>query len=214
MTTDPAGQFHSPYNGMGNNPLLMIDPDGAYAFGPPGGGIYKTVETKWGQLNRQEKNIIKFHFDFYKVYPVYENSENARLVTKLNFGGNFKGDASDAFRHTFWQAINTQKVGADFTQKWSDAHEFSTPLADLSTDLVMDIHNNDVGIEIGENYPNASNREIMKIVLDKIKHGGLIIINKNNKLIKSNGSQIKNISEIRRYDTSLEIRKDILNENN
>ncbi|MEM9678742.1 MAG: RHS repeat-associated core domain-containing protein [Bacteroidota bacterium] len=29
-TTDPAGQYHSPYLGMGNNPINGIDPDGAW----------------------------------------------------------------------------------------------------------------------------------------------------------------------------------------
>lgn len=28
LTTDPAGQFSSPYIGMGNNPIIGIDPDG------------------------------------------------------------------------------------------------------------------------------------------------------------------------------------------
>tara|TARA_Y100001934_G_C12382633_1_gene793394 strand:- start:508 stop:4848 length:4341 start_codon:yes stop_codon:yes gene_type:complete len=31
LTTDPAGQFHSPYLGMGNNPTNAIDPDGGFA---------------------------------------------------------------------------------------------------------------------------------------------------------------------------------------
>ncbi len=30
LTTNPAGQYHSPYLGMGNNPVGMIDPDGGY----------------------------------------------------------------------------------------------------------------------------------------------------------------------------------------
>jgi len=34
ISTDPAGQFWSPYVGMGNNPVSGVDPDGAY--------------TKWG----------------------------------------------------------------------------------------------------------------------------------------------------------------------
>lgn len=31
-SVDPAGQFHSPYMGMGNNPVLSIDPDGRFAW--------------------------------------------------------------------------------------------------------------------------------------------------------------------------------------
>ncbi|CAL2064708.1 RHS repeat-associated core domain-containing protein [Tenacibaculum sp. 190524A05c] len=36
LTTDPYGQFQSPYLGMGNNPISQIDPDGGFS-GPCGG---------------------------------------------------------------------------------------------------------------------------------------------------------------------------------
>jgi len=32
ITTDPAAQYYSPYLGMGNNPVSMIDPDGRYSY--------------------------------------------------------------------------------------------------------------------------------------------------------------------------------------
>ena len=32
LAVDPQGQFHNPYNGMGNNPISMVDPDGESAF--------------------------------------------------------------------------------------------------------------------------------------------------------------------------------------
>ena len=32
LTTDPAGQYHSPYLGMGNNPMNGVDPDGGTFF--------------------------------------------------------------------------------------------------------------------------------------------------------------------------------------
>jgi len=31
LTTDPYGQYYSPYMGMGNNPISQIDPDGGMA---------------------------------------------------------------------------------------------------------------------------------------------------------------------------------------
>ena len=73
----------------------------------------------------------------------------------------------------------------------------------------MDIHNNDVGIEIGKNNPNATPDELKKIITDRIDKGDFLIINSNNKLIKSDGSNVKN-SEIRRYDTAKKIGGEIL----
>jgi len=32
LTTDPAGQYASPYLGMGNNPVIGVDPDGGYVY--------------------------------------------------------------------------------------------------------------------------------------------------------------------------------------
>ena len=37
LTTDPYGQFASPYLGMGNNPISMTDPDGGYCPDCPEG---------------------------------------------------------------------------------------------------------------------------------------------------------------------------------
>lgn len=33
MAPDPANQFHSPYLGMGNNPIIAVDPDGGHVYG-------------------------------------------------------------------------------------------------------------------------------------------------------------------------------------
>lgn len=39
-TIDPAGQYHSPYLGMGNNPINGVDPDGAWV---KGAGFWKNI---------------------------------------------------------------------------------------------------------------------------------------------------------------------------
>lgn len=39
LTTDPYRQFNSPYLGMGNNPISMIDPDGGYCYDANGNQV-------------------------------------------------------------------------------------------------------------------------------------------------------------------------------
>lgn len=40
LTTDPMGEFHSPYLGMGNNPISKIDPTGGSTMDPPTEGEF------------------------------------------------------------------------------------------------------------------------------------------------------------------------------
>jgi RHS repeat-associated protein len=62
--TDPADQFGSPYLGMGNNPVILIDPDGKIAFLPLlaiaviGGGI--NVATNWSQIGSFSQGLNFF----------------------------------------------------------------------------------------------------------------------------------------------------------
>ncbi len=59
LTTDPARQYHSPYMGMGNNPISSIDPDGGESFierpddysGPMGDGDWYVSD----RLNNTER---------------------------------------------------------------------------------------------------------------------------------------------------------------
>ena len=54
MSTDPYGQYASPYLGMGNNPISMVDPNGGYSWlggwirnGFSSDGLYKSG-GEWG----------------------------------------------------------------------------------------------------------------------------------------------------------------------
>lgn len=209
MSVDPLANKApniSSYSYCVNNPIKLIDPDGKWP-GPP--AWWTNGVEKWNKLNNKEKNIIRWDVQFYKANDIEKNADAALAMTKATFGRQGKGDESDAFRHAFWQAINTQDVGESFTRKWSDAHEYGTPTDEVRTDLYMDIHNNDVGIEIGKANPNATPEELRDIILDRISKGDLLIINSDNKLIKSDGSGLKT-SEIRRYDKAYKIATEIL----
>jgi len=56
MSTDPAGQFHSPYVGMGNNPVIGVDPDGRFVgtlLGALiGGGIKAIQGGSWNDIGK------------------------------------------------------------------------------------------------------------------------------------------------------------------
>ena len=167
---------------------------------------------KWDRLNDKEKEIILWDPQWYKVFDVEKNADIAMQQTVSEYGFQGKGDKSDAFRHAIWQALNVQSVGENFTRKWSDAHEYSTPPNEVRTDLYMDVHNNDVGIEIGKNNSSATLAQLVTIIKDQIALGKLIIII-NDTLKKSDGASITK-SEIRRYNTSYAIAKSIVKNGN
>ncbi len=54
LTTDPAGQFSSPYLGMGNNPINGVDPDGAWV---KGAGF-------WNNLFHSDSHIYQNDYGF------------------------------------------------------------------------------------------------------------------------------------------------------
>ena len=165
---------------------------------------------RWNSLSAKEKRIILFDPRFYKLGSIEANAETATKTAKRYYPNDKgKGDKCDAFRHALWQALNVQKEGENLTRDWSNAHEYSTPPNEIQTDLFMDIHNNEVGIEIGRNNPKASLEELSQIIVDRISNGDMLVIN-DEELIKSDGSPVLT-TEIRGYDTALKIANDILN---
>jgi RHS repeat-associated protein len=84
LTTDPAGQFSSPYLGMGNNPVNGIDPDGGTVYNPVYGsnGTFKGT-TKEGFTG--EPIIYDGDKDFSKLQAEQLINSGGKLLSKFNF---------------------------------------------------------------------------------------------------------------------------------
>lgn len=84
-----------------------------------------------------------------------------------NAAGSINGPA-DAIRHTMAAALLTKALGPSVARTILANHE------DETNPDAMDIHNNEVGVQIGMANPNASPSQLYSIVLQKMEAGELV----------------------------------------
>ncbi|MCG8787679.1 DUF6973 domain-containing protein [Tenacibaculum finnmarkense] len=124
----------------------------------------------WRNITQEERDLIKKHP--YEAYAIYLNREIAEKATKEKFGGNYRNDKSDAFRHAFYSLINTKYVGITIATKFSDAHESETPTL-LIKEKEMDLFNNNVGHNSISNNSNKTNIYLANLIYTKLLNGDL-----------------------------------------
>ena len=91
LTTAPYGQFHSPYFGMGNNPINGVDPDGGW-------------KTKFGRFLGWVGNGFKGLFvnsenpgiPWHKYGIVQGSSSSDGVLFDYSFGAGWKNEALTA----------------------------------------------------------------------------------------------------------------------
>lgn len=145
---------------------------------------------KFRRLSGPEKCWVIFHpFVAKKALKI---SENTRKITKeiqkkKLLIGNGNGGQIDAFRHTFWMANLTQKIGARRARNLGKKHEKGNykdykkrRLEDgVIPDKIsseMDLFNNEVGVNIGE---KSNDLELENIIVNAVLKGRCKIIKKD-----------------------------------
>ncbi|MBF6134730.1 hypothetical protein IU501_17180 [Nocardia otitidiscaviarum] len=80
----------------------------------------------------------------------------------------------DALRHAYWNALLTQEFGAEWTEKFTDAHERTggNPVHREA----MDVYNNSIGRAIGLANMDASPEELKLEIENAIDRGELVVI--------------------------------------
>ena len=62
LTTDPAGQYSSPYLGMGNNPVSRVDPDGGFWEYDSDGNIISPLGGEFTHYMHQKNDLVINYF--------------------------------------------------------------------------------------------------------------------------------------------------------
>lgn len=111
----------------------------------------------------------------YAAFKIFVHSKIANNMTQERFGGqglDFHLDCADAFRHTFFNALNSRQVGKDIAKLFSDAHECNGN----DNDAKMDYYNNAIGNHIGQVFPNVNASILADRVCDSLEEGLLKIL--------------------------------------
>ena len=125
LTTDPAGQFFSPYLGMGNNPIMSVDPDGRltddYTMGNDGNLAFaKETSDNFDML------YTKSDYDAGNLengLKILDQLLLPQLVNRINefefsFGEKYKGIAANTLSRK--DALNLFKFAAGNSNvEWS-----------------------------------------------------------------------------------------------
>ena len=130
------------------------------------------ISDIWNALTEAEKKLlIRYPLDALKV----NDAKNiATRQTERKFGHNGLGDRSDAFRHGIWNAEMTILIGAEKAELFATAHEEKDTTGvepDGHTKVEhknMDLHNNNVGREIGLAHPDLSEEQMADYIYDVI----------------------------------------------
>ena len=122
----------------------------------------------WNSLTESEKRLcIRYPFDALKVNTA---RKIATEQTERKFGYSGLGDRSDAFRHGIWNAEMSILIGSKKAELFATAHE-DKDVTGVESDGYpktahrdMDLHNNEVGRNIGGENKNASEIEMAEVI--------------------------------------------------
>lgn len=155
----------------------------------------KGLKEQFKKLSRPEKFWVLMHpFIAKKTWNYTLIARNITDSIQLSdiLDKDRDGGQVDAFRHAYWMALLTQKIGWGKAYRLGKVHEKGNYLGYKKSKIEdnsvpdkvscdMDLWNNNTGINIGKKYNNLSNDSLKHIVIQNILDGKMKIIRKNSK---------------------------------
>ena len=203
LSVDPMAHKYpslSPYVYCANNPVKLVDSDGEDYGIPPWlliKGVARAMEATSANANLKTAaytinhpiNALRVGVSKYGGKSISSVASdfaiNMSKAVELNATG--EGGKRNAIRHTLWQAILTNELGAEHAERIGNVHE-SGPTADLyqrnfidkeEADKTVDQLNNKIGRSIGERFKGSDNVTLAKQVAKELYNNGLWVLSEN-----------------------------------
>ena len=98
-----------------------------------------------------------------------------RLTQKIYNQAGVGTDVANSFKHIYWSAYATQKIGEKYTKLFTNAHEFGWYKQNVNDPeaMKMDLHNNQRGRILGK---RKTQKSLKNIILNDIAIGNAAII--------------------------------------
>jgi hypothetical protein len=143
-----------------------------------GDGEVSTEITYYGYtLNSAEEDL--FWDNPWKAINSCYYALVAMNKTEDVFGYSGTDDASDAFRHTYWNALMVRHIDYSWAYQWATAHEAESS----GLPKTMDLWNNAKGRGIGSANPYASDSTLSNLVVVALNSGDQLKKIVNNTLV-------------------------------
>lgn len=151
------------------------DPDGTREWEPP---FPFNLKTDPKHVTATEARILD-DLSPLAMRDMDQIKEAAEVEAKVRFppqnGVDDTADNhTDAFRHTYWNALMTQRFGEQWTRDFATAHERlpNNP----STAEAMDLYNNELGRQIATSNPDATPAQLADLVEQAVNDGDTVVI--------------------------------------
>lgn len=164
------------------------------------------AQSKFSKLSCPEKVWVFAHpFVAKKAFHITQDVQKiVDSIKQLNIiGVDNNGGKLDAFKHAYWMASLSSKIGKRKARKLGMAHEkgnflyykkqeLEDSILPDSVSSEMDKKNNEVGISLLDNRKKTSPQIIQNEVLTALKDGKLYIIKKDEKgnFLRNDGKKI------------------------
>lgn len=149
--------------------------------------------SEFKKLSTPEKYWVLIHpFKAKKAFRITREvlADTDSLKKSNIIGGDNNGGKLDAFKHAYWMACLSTRIGSKRSEKLGIAHEkgnkiqykkhkLEDAILPDSISSVMDMNNNCRGIYLLKNYKNIPFPEIQKKILNALAEGKLYILKKD-----------------------------------